>query len=99
LVLLQNFGGGGGAGGLLNAFIAITSGSYPIVVGSGGRGDTNQCSNIWMGCNGGDSSFDTFVAYGGGGGGGHDTHGSNGGSGGGTGSHVCKTGIYTKVFH
>jgi hypothetical protein len=74
--------GGGGAGGLLNGTLTGVSGSYTIVVGSGGAGQGTQNTR---GNNGTDSSFGSYVAYGGGGGsaGRVVPNGSDGGSGGG----------------
>jgi len=71
-------GGGGGAGGFLtDASHSISASSYAVTVGAGGAPDQN----------GGDSSFDTMVAIGGGTGGTGDgvteIPGASGGSGGG----------------
>ncbi len=68
-------GGGGGAGGVLyqNGF-NISSGSYPVVIGAGGTGNS---------VSGGNSTFSTLTAIGGGGGGNDGQIGKNGGSGGG----------------
>jgi hypothetical protein len=76
-------GGGGGGGGLIyETSHPITSGDYPITVGTGGL--------ISMPSNGGNSTFDTLTAIGGGYGGSYNApvdetygKGSNGGSGGG----------------
>ena len=92
--------GGGGAGGLIYIEnIDLNPGIYNIKVGSGGNA-YNAAYNPLKGDNGNDSSFDTYVAYGGGGGGtvaweGHQNgdnsnsrcHGKNGGSGGGGGDY------------
>lgn len=60
------FGGGGGAGGLLyNSSYTIAPGEYPILVGAGGT----VASGNATGGKGGNSSFNSIVAYGGGGGG------------------------------
>lgn len=80
--------GGGGAGGLVyKSNIQVRKGSYPVVIGSGGQGYTNQDTK---GDSGTDSSFYGYVALGGGGagaGGATDSgNGRPGGSGGG-GSH------------
>ena len=71
-----SYGGGGGAGGYqYDASHTITTGSYSITVGAGGAAQSN----------GGNSSFDTITATGGGKGGDIVQNGSNGGSGGGGG--------------
>jgi len=95
------YSGGGGAGELLwGENIQLTSGAYSVTVGAGGThgggtgGHTNCTSGSNMSTNGGDSSFGTYVAYGGGAGGTYNTsacthngipfcNGRNGGSGGG----------------
>ena len=88
-------GGGGGAGAVLyTTNINLSSGTYSIVVGSGGAGSTGTSTN---GTNGNNSSITingiTYTAVGGGGGGTRNDPvsytgrgGNNGGSGGG-GSH------------
>jgi hypothetical protein len=74
--------GGGGAGGLIfNQSYLMNSGSYNIVIGAGGAGDTN----------GQNSTFHTLTAIGGGKGATSPNGGGNGGSGGG-GSHSMTTG-------
>lgn len=80
-----NFGpGGGGAGGVLSGTLSGLSGTYTVVVGSGGAGQPIQNS---QGFNGTNSSFGAYIAYGGGGGGGSSgsafPNGKAGGSGGG----------------
>lgn len=84
-------GGGGGGGGFLAATgYAVTSGnSYTITVGAGGTG-TN--GDDLKGGTGGNSVFDTIVAYGGGGGGDINGAGVNGGSGGGSGRDAASAG-------
>lgn len=59
--------GGGGAGGLLysNTFIAQPSTNYTLTVGAGGTGATSTV----LGTNGGNSTFGSAVAIGGGSGG------------------------------
>jgi hypothetical protein len=77
-----NGGGGGGAGGVIyNSSVAVTSQSYPVVVGTGGTGTYNVAPS---GGNGTNSSFSTLAAIGGGGGASRDAGGapSTGGSGG-----------------
>ena len=60
------FGGGGGAGGLLyNSSYTIPAGSYEVLVGAGGT----VASGNATGNKGGNSSFNSIIAYGGGGGG------------------------------
>ena len=79
------FGGGGGAGGLIFKPNHYVEESINITVGNGGNGGTDPGA----GDNGGDSSFDSLIAKGGGGGGHGATGGataSDGGSGGGGGS-------------
>jgi hypothetical protein len=70
-------GGGGGAGGVVfKTRHQLTVESYLVTVGSPSpQGITT----------GGDSTFDTITAYGGGAGGNYGTNGTNGGSGGGAG--------------
>ena len=80
----QNSGagaGGGGAGGLLyGTGVTVTSGSYPVVIGSGGATKTSGGT----GNNGSNTTFKGLTAIGGGGGGGDDqTYAGSGGSGGG----------------
>ncbi len=75
------FGGGGGAGGLLSGTTTISSGDYTITVGAGGSGET---ANNVGGTNGGNSSFNSLTAIGGGYGR-HSLQGTSGGSGGGNG--------------
>lgn len=74
---LNRGGGGGGGGGVVyDSSHSISVGSYTITVGAGGTGAYN-------GSIGGNSSFDTIIAYGGGAGA-SDTPGGSGGSGGGS---------------
>ena len=80
--------GGGGAGGLVyKSNVPVVKGGFPVVIGSGGQGYSNQDTK---GDNGSDSTFMGYVALGGGGagaGGSVDSgNGRPGGSGGG-GSH------------
>jgi hypothetical protein len=79
-----NKGAGGGGGGVRSGTITATAQSYSVVVGRGGPGAR---SGVERGQNGGDSSFSSFVATGGGGGAtdvaNAPVNGSNGGSGGG----------------
>ena len=74
-------GGGGGAGGVVVRSGMLTTGSYTAVVGLGGNGATGDGVS---GSNGGNSTFDTITAIGGGGGA-HNGTGSSGGAGGGAG--------------
>ena len=85
-------GGGGGAGGVLYASgnISTTSGTtYTVTVGAGGAGGnpgSYQVANATQGFAGSDSTFGSYIAYGGGGGGATDGFaGMVGGSGGGGG--------------
>ena len=87
----QTLGGGGGAGGSRTSFpspgcnagaFPVSAQTYPITVGAGGQGASNQVPQDSG--NGSNSVFSTITSAGGGGGGstvGDD--GSNGGSGGG----------------
>ena len=79
----MNSGGGGGAGGLIFLQNIILNGTYTINIGRGGNGGT-QISENTLAENGLNSSFDTYIAIGGGAGvnsGG--ANGNPGGSGGG----------------
>ena len=87
-------GGGGGAGGaVLTASSALTSGSFPVIVGSGGPQRQED-----SGGKGFDSSFNSIIGYGGGGGGDWNTNQQstsaslNGGCGGGSGGPGLGTG-------
>jgi hypothetical protein len=86
-------GGGGGAGGLVLASGTIGIGTYPVVIGQGGIGASIPSA----GNNGGNSSFNGTIAYGGGGGGANSyvvdgvCNGKNGGSGGGAGASRSAT--------
>lgn len=84
--------GGGGAGGLIEGQDTLQAGSGNIVVGDGGIGPDTGLDNPSE--NGGNSSFLTYTAIGGGGAGGPggaegvgSRDGENGGSGGGGGSN------------
>jgi len=72
------FGGSGGGGGLLNGTLSGLSGTYNVVVGAGGTQATTVNTS---GGSGGNSSFGSYIAYGGGCG--SRSTGCNGGSGGG----------------
>jgi len=79
------FAAGGGAGGYLEGFATLVTGSYQIVVGSGGYGgDINVAP--YAGGQGADTTFNSLTALGGGAGGYGPTSGATGGSGGGGGS-------------
>jgi len=75
-------GGGGGSGGLVwFTNQTLSAGTYQAVVGAGGITNTlNQIGN-----DGGNSSFNSHIALGGGGGAGHLSTGSNSGRNGGSG--------------
>lgn len=80
-------GGGGGGGGVVHEFQLLEATKvYNIVVGSGG---ISAGTPYAKGTNGGNSSFGSFIAYGGGAGGAdqsnQDNNGSDGGCGGGAG--------------
>ena len=84
--------GGGGAGGFLNGFSLLSKGIYSIIIGKGGLGS----NNIYQpGEKGGNSEFNSKIAYGGGGGGSGSlyenqisSYPSDGASGGGGGAQV-----------
>jgi hypothetical protein len=88
-------GAGGGAGGLIfKENYSLTPGSsITINVGAGGKGATGS-SAATRSTNGGDSSFDSFIAIGGGAAGQWDAYrsGSSGGSGGGSASNYKASG-------
>lgn len=75
-------GGGGGGGGVLERSGNLNSGIYPVVVGEGGRGNTDPDENAEKG---GDTTFAGETAVGGGYGGTEHGNGGDGGSGGGSG--------------
>ena len=82
-------GGGGGAGGVrhLTNYTVTPATSITVVIGAGGDGDT--AGSYSTGSKGGNSSFDSLIAYGGGAGAGLNvtTHSSmDGGNGGGGGN-------------
>ncbi|MCX5792529.1 MAG: hypothetical protein NTY45_10030 [Elusimicrobia bacterium] len=83
-------GGGGGAGGLLTGSLTITAGAKTVTVGAGGTGGGTPSAS-----SGGNSTFDSITATGGGYGAGEPMGGgqnpANGGSGGG-GSHGALSG-------
>jgi hypothetical protein len=80
-------GAGGGAGAFISGSTTLITGSYTIIVGSGGPGaPTGSTAN-----NGTTSSFNSLIAEGGGAGGSAGAVGSNGGSGGG-GSYLANGG-------
>ena len=85
----QGGGGGGGAGGLVHdSSFAVTSTIYPVTIG---QPVTNS--------NGGNTTFSTITALGGGSGGTYTSNGSSGGSGGGaggTGSTLFTGGVGTQ---
>ena len=78
----RRHGGGGGAGGLVvKSAQFLGAGSYPVIIGGGGAGATGSTEG---GARGSNSTFNNWIAYGGGGGwsdGGAEY--SSGGSGGG----------------
>ena len=78
----SDYGGGGGAGGLIyQTGVAISSGTFAVVIGGGGA----YISGSSRGNNGSNSTFNGLTATGGGSGGGEGAgqSGSTGGSGGG----------------
>lgn len=77
-------GGGGGGGGVITGTATLSTGTYSVVVGGGG---TQGTGNGVAGTNGGDSSFNSQTAIGGGQGGSWSRSlADNGGSGGGAGA-------------
>ena len=75
-----NYGGGGGGGSVILTNLTLTSGSYAIVVGSGG---TSGTGNGVRGVNGGSSSAFSLTATGGGGGASYSAAAGSAGTGGG----------------
>ena len=73
-------GGGGGAGGVVTATQTLTAGSYTVIIGDGGAGDTGSGAS-----NGNNSSFNGLTGIGGGYGGAYPSPaaGAAGGCGGG----------------
>jgi len=66
----EDCGGGGGAGAFRTGSINLSTGSYPVIVGSGGAGsDQPNPAPNGRGANGGDTTFGTITSNGGGGGG------------------------------
>ena len=95
------WGGGGGAGGLINQTSqTLSAATYPIVLGAGGYGAgaaAGYTSGVYTsGADGGDTTFNSLTAIGGGGGGKYDgvvgrAGGSGGGGGGSSGSALVST--------
>lgn len=80
----EGHGGGGGGGGLIyRTSTPISANAYSVVIGTGGAAKTTG-SNA-NGNPGGNTTFSTFTAIGGGLGAGYGGTGGNGGSGGGSG--------------
>ena len=85
----QDVGGGGGGGGVVEAFdYPVSPGSsVPVTVGAGGRGASQGGHPSSNGENGGNSTFGSLTALGGGGGGvWANQNAQSGGSGGGSGA-------------
>lgn len=81
--------GGGGAGGVRAiSSVSLTSGTYPVVIGSGGAGKFSEGGPTTYTSLGTNSTFNNISATRGGGGGGYvtDPNGTSGGSGGGGGN-------------
>ena len=75
------YGGGGGGGGVQQGTVTLTQGTtYTVTIGQGGTGNLGGPVT-----NGGNTTFATITALGGGGGGWNTTAGNLGGSGGGGG--------------
>lgn len=91
---LTRWGGGGGAGGMLEGYLSLTAGSKTVTIGAGGVGAVEWTT---LAGNGNDSVFDSITATGGGSGGagasGSTQDGGNGGSGGGGGAVSGDTGV------
>ena len=91
----ETIGGGGGGGGVVySASHAVTASGYTITVGAGGAGGNG--AGYPAGIKGGDSSFDSITAIGGGAGAGYNlnavgTGGSAGGDGAGGGTRASYT--------
>ena len=83
-------GGGGGAGGYRSGTVQLSSTAYPVVVGQGGT--VSNVATHPAGQDGGDSTFATITANGGGSGGdfisGNEAYVGNSGASGGGGSSV-----------
>ena len=60
-----DLGGGGGGGGVRTGTVTLAPGTYSVVIGQGASGSTSHSST---GGKGGDSSFNSLIALGGGGG-------------------------------
>ncbi|MEX0934386.1 MAG: glycine-rich domain-containing protein, partial [Candidatus Saccharimonadales bacterium] len=90
----NNDAGGGGAGGVVVRSLTLSSGTYTVRVGGGGRGACcpGSTTSANRGANGQNSSFDSITARGGGGGGGRGNKGRNGASGGGGSARGKKAG-------
>lgn len=89
----RHSGGGGGGGGVVyrSGYRVIPGTVYTVIVGGGGAGATiGAYPGVPGGAGsvGGNSQFDTIIAYGGGGGGWNSAAGGNGGSGGGGTGHA-----------
>jgi hypothetical protein len=86
-------GGGGGGGVLYTTGMDVPSGTYPVVVGTGGAAGLGSGT---LGTDGNPSSFRTMNAVGGGGGGHYSAvvgrNGGSGGGGGGTGGGAASGG-------
>src|SRR5210317_2154632 len=83
-------GGGGGAGQVIQGSVLLSSGSYAIVIGTGGTGGVGStgASTNGYGKNGTSTTFNGLTAIGGGGGGNYYTsYGRDGASGGGGGGY------------
>lgn len=84
-------GGGGGGGGLLIGTVSLTAGSYAIVVGAGGAGNTDQNSPGSSGIN--STAFGLTANGSGGGGSSNSLNGASGASGGGGGASGSSPGV------
>jgi len=82
-------GGQGGGGGVLSGNEIINSNVFTIAVGEGGVG--KSANTVGPATNGGNSSWNGHLAFGGGGGG-SNSSGANGGSGGGGSRQISHTG-------
>lgn len=89
----QHAGAGGGGGGVLTGTTTLAAGTYPIVIGSGGtKGSYGIYPSLaTKATNGGNTTFNSLTAVGGGYGGGYANGGYNGGNGGSGGGAAFQT--------
>lgn len=80
--------GGGGGGGVLMGSMNISRGEFPVIVGAGGRSNASR-PQYDLGTKGGDSSFVSMTAFGGGCGTYYTVQPSSGATGGGVAHNCC----------